>query len=106
MMSEKEIERLFVDAIKDAGGIAYKFTSPGNSGVPDRIVCLPDGQTIFVELKTTTGRLTALQERQIDRLHKAGQSTAVLYGLRDVIDFLEYYDMPEQAERLARRYDL
>ena len=105
-MLERDIERLFVDAIKDAGGIAYKFTSPGNDGVPDRIVCLPDGQTIFVELKTETGKLTKLQDRQLERLERVNQSTAVLYGLRDVIDFLEYYDMPEQAERLARQYDL
>lgn len=102
-MLEKDIEKLFVDAIKDAGGIAYKFNSPGNSGVPDRVVCLPDGTTIFVELKAEHGRLTQLQQRQLDKLRQRHQKTAVLYGLRDVIDFLEYYDMPEQAERLARR---
>ena len=54
-MLEKDIEKLFRDEIKKAGGKAYKFTSPGNDGVPDRIVMLPGGHIVFVELKTDTG---------------------------------------------------
>ncbi|MDU2112388.1 MAG: VRR-NUC domain-containing protein, partial [Clostridiales bacterium] len=42
-MSEKEIEAYLRIRIKKLGGIAYKFTSPGNDGVPDRIVLLPKG---------------------------------------------------------------
>ena len=63
-MLEKDIEKLFRDEIKKAGGKAYKFTSPGNDGVPDRIVMLPDGRIVFVELKTDTGKLSKLQELQ------------------------------------------
>lgn len=50
-MNEKELERKFVKAVKAAGGRAYKFVSPGTSGVPDRLVVLPDGCIGFVELK-------------------------------------------------------
>lgn len=32
-MREKEIEKYLREEIKKLGGIAYKFTSPGNSGV-------------------------------------------------------------------------
>ena len=38
---EKDIEKYLRDEIKKVGGIAYKFVSPGNSGVPDRLVLLP-----------------------------------------------------------------
>ena len=48
--------------VKALGGVAYKFTSPAHRGVADRIVCLPDGQTWFVEVKTEGGRLSALQK--------------------------------------------
>ena len=54
-MKEKEIEKILVDEVKRLGGRAYKWTSPGNDGVPDRIVFLPDTRVIFVELKTDTG---------------------------------------------------
>jgi len=48
--------------VKAAGGIAYKFTSPAHRGVADRVVCLPDGSTWFVELKAPGGRLSELQK--------------------------------------------
>ena len=71
-MKESEIERVLVEEVKRLGGRAYKWTSPGNDGVPDRIVFLPDTRVIFVELKTDTGRLSPLQKIQIDRLKKSG----------------------------------
>ena len=61
-MKESEIERHFVWAIQRIGGKTWKFTSPGRKGVADRIACLPDGQTWFVELKTKGGRLSLLQQ--------------------------------------------
>ena len=67
-MREKEIEKILVSEVKKLGGRAYKWTSPGNDGVPDRIVILPGEKPYFVELKSETGRLSALQKVQIDRL--------------------------------------
>ena len=61
-MRESEIERHFVCTVERMGGITYKFTSPGRKGVADRIACLPDGSTWFVELKTKGGRLSPLQK--------------------------------------------
>ena len=40
-MREKEIEKILVTGVKKLGGRAYKCASPGNDGVPDRIVILP-----------------------------------------------------------------
>jgi hypothetical protein len=61
-MKESEVERHFVWAVERTGGKTWKFTSPGRKGVADRIACLPDGQTWFVELKTKGGRLSPLQK--------------------------------------------
>ena len=59
-MLEKQIEAHLVKRVKALGGVAYKFTSPAHRGVADRVVCLPDGSTWFVELKTKGGRLSEL----------------------------------------------
>ena len=69
MEREKDIEARVKKGIEDAGGLFFKFTSPGNDGVPDRIAVLP-GRTVYVELKTKTGRLSKLQRYQIGRLLK------------------------------------
>jgi hypothetical protein len=61
-MKESEIETYFKWVVESMGGKTWKFTSPSNRGVSDRIACLPDGTTWFVELKTRGGRLSPLQE--------------------------------------------
>lgn len=88
-MLEREIEKKLVDGVRKLGGRAYKFVSPGNDGVPDRIVVLPGISPVFVELKTETGRLSSLQNVQIKMLKDLGQDVRVLYGLEDVKRFLE-----------------
>ncbi len=45
-MREKTIEQKFRAAVKAAGGLAVKFTSPGFDGVPDRLALLPAGNGI------------------------------------------------------------
>lgn len=80
-MKEKEIEKILTDTVKKLGGRAYKWVSPGNAGVPDRIVILPGRPPVFVELKTDTGTLTALQAAQIGRLRGLGQKVWVVKGL-------------------------
>jgi hypothetical protein len=102
-MLEKDIEKLFRDEIKKAGGKAYKFTSPGNDGVPDRIVMLPDGRIVFVELKTDTGKLSKLQELQCRQIAELGQTVKVLHGLAEVRDFFLEFGLETAAYRLERR---
>lgn len=88
-MLERDIERRLVDGVKKLGGRAYKWVSPGSNGVPDRIVILPGGKIIFIELKTTTGRLTDLQKMQHKWLTRLGCDVRTVYGADDVQRFIE-----------------
>ena len=88
-MLEKEVEKYLVREVKKLGGFCYKFVSPGNAGVPDRIVFLPNKPVKFVELKTDKGRLTKLQEIQIKRLRGLGQAVYVLHGKEEVKEFID-----------------
>lgn len=88
-MLEKEIERKLVEGIRRMNGRAYKWTSPGNVGVPDRIVMLPGGRIYFIELKTETGRTSPMQNVQIKRIQDLKFDVRVLHGLAEVDEFLE-----------------
>ena len=88
-MKESQIEARLVRGVKALGGRAYKFVSPGNTGVPDRLVVLPGGRIIFVELKTDVGKLSPMQIRQIDFLRSRGVPVRVLYGMEAVEEFLK-----------------
>lgn len=72
MENEKGTEKYLRDEIKRIGGKAYKFVSPCNAGVPDRLICLPGGRVIFVELKSQGKHSTALQKLQQKRLRQLG----------------------------------
>lgn len=88
-MKESTIEARLAREVKKLGGLCYKFTSPGNPGVPDRIVILPDGRTVYVELKTEIGRLAKIQKWQIEEMQKRGADVRVLKGIDQVNAFLE-----------------
>lgn len=88
-MKESAIEARLVREVKKRGGLCYKFISPDNAGVPDRIVITPDGRTIYVELKTLIGRLAKIQRWQLEELRKRGADVRVLYGMDQVMAFVE-----------------
>ena len=68
-MTEKQLEEKLVKAVKNRGGIAYKFTSPSRTGVPDRLVVLPGGKIGFVEVKKPKkGKLSKIQKRELKKL--------------------------------------
>jgi len=85
---EATVERSFRDRLRKTGCLVYKFVSPGNDGVPDRIVITPGGRVIFVELKTERGELSDIQRYQIRRIRDHGQDVQVLYGKDDVDRFV------------------
>lgn len=86
-MREAEIERRFVWVVSRMGGKTWKFTSPGRSGVADRIACLPDGSTWFVELKAPDGRLSRLQQVFAADMQRLKQNYTCIYTLEDADGF-------------------
>jgi len=71
-MVERNIESALVKAAKKKHGLALKFVSPGLSGVPDRIVLLPDGKIAFVELKAPGKKMRPLQLKRKAQLESLG----------------------------------
>jgi hypothetical protein len=90
-MSEKEIEDYLTKRVKNIGGRAYKFVSPGNSGVPDRLVCLPGGKIVFVELKAPGEKTRPNQDSQIRKLRDLGCEVFVIDNKETVNEQVEFW---------------
>lgn len=87
-MTEKYIEKKLVKAVKEMGGIAPKFVSPGFDGMPDRLILLPKGRIAFVEVKAPGKKPRPLQLARHRLLRKLGFIVYVLdstEGIKKII---------------------
>ena len=77
-MREKSIEQKLVREVKQRGGIAPKFVSPGFDGMPDRLVILPKAKIAFVEVKAPGEEPRPLQASRHKLLRALGVKVYVL----------------------------
>lgn len=89
--SESEIEAYLVKSVKSKNGLCMKWTSPGNAGVPDRIVIVPGGKVYFVELKAEGKRenLSPLQRNFMGKLKNLNCDVRVIASFQEVEDFVK-----------------
>ena len=86
---ERDLERYFNKRVREAGGMALKFKSPGYTGVADRLAITSDGRIIMAELKNgERGSLKPRQKVVIDRLAKFSTKVWVIYDRQDVETFI------------------
>ena len=86
-VSEKAIEAYLVRKVKDLGGVCLKYSNPGVVGYPDRVVLLPGGFVVWVELKSKGRKPNRVQQLRIDQLRAMGHNVAVVDG-KDQVDVL------------------
>lgn len=70
--SEKALERKLCAEVKKVGGWAIKLLPGLIKGLPDRMVLLPGGRVVFVEVKTTGLKPTKMQTLIHERLRALG----------------------------------
>lgn len=86
-MLESKIEKALCNKVAQLGGLCEKFTSPAKRSVPDRIVTLPDGRIIFVELKAPGKHPTLSQLKDHAKRKALGCDVRVIDTLEQVNAF-------------------
>jgi len=81
---ERDIERYLVAEVKAAGGEVRKVKWIGRRGAPDRLVMLPPGRTVWVELKALGIEAEPHQAREHHRMRCMGQGVVVIDSLAGV----------------------
>lgn len=91
---ERDIEAYFTARCKEIGVLCYKYTSPQNAGVPDRIVVgvTPDGValTIFVELKRPGSKTRILQDVEQANIRAHGGLVCTLDSREAIEEFFAH----------------
>jgi len=96
-MLEKQVEAYFKKRVEEIGGRTYKFVSPANRGVADRIACMPDGSTWFVEIKTVGGTISPLQRVFGAEMHRLKQNYTVIWSKGDVDTWVKSLSLASTA---------
>ncbi|MDU0200149.1 VRR-NUC domain-containing protein [Paenibacillus sp. MAH-36] len=77
-MRERTLEKRLKTEIEKRGALCLKFESPGTAGVPDRLILLPGGQAVFVEMKSPTGKISEIQKYRIQQFEKLRHKVYVI----------------------------
>ncbi|UDG85757.1 PDDEXK family nuclease [Bifidobacterium pseudocatenulatum] len=75
---EGRVEARLCDLVRKRGGLCLKWACPGVRGAPDRIVFLPGGHVLFVEVKRPGGRPRADQLAFHRRMARRGTPVYVV----------------------------
>jgi len=87
---ENALEERLAALVAKRGGVAVKLRPPP-AGLPDRLVLLPWGRTVFIELKSESGRVSPAQSMWHARLIRLGYQVVTISS-------------PVELDRLARRW--
>jgi hypothetical protein len=88
MTLERDIEGKVVDIAKKHGWLSFKFVSPAQRGVPDRIF-MKDGRIVFIEFKAPGKKPTLLQDHIMRRMVDAGCEVHVCDSIEDGCNALQ-----------------
>ena len=86
---ERDVEQRLFRAVKRLGLACLKFSPDHKAGMPDRLILLPAGRVVWVELKTDNGRLSERQRLRHAELMRAGHEVAVIYTPEEVDRFAD-----------------
>ena len=88
MIDERDIEGYLVRKVEEIGGFCLKLDSSSKKGVQDRLLLLPGGRVLFVELKRPSGRVSVLQKVRQKQIERLGFQTCVVWNKAEVDELI------------------
>jgi len=95
-MRESTLEKAIVKYARSRGCLTYKFVSPQNRGVPDRIFIGPTGTVLFMEIKAPGKKPTALQSRTIHEIMGHLGNAVWVDNLEKAVSCIDYFCILEE----------
>ncbi|HFI0620485.1 TPA: VRR-NUC domain-containing protein [Streptococcus suis] len=92
-MREKYVEQALVKSVQARGGICPKWVSPSFSGVPDRLVFLPNGKFGLVEVKAPDQKPRMLQVSRHKLFERLGFKVYVIDHIEMIGEVLDEIDI-------------
>ncbi len=85
---EKRLETRLKREVEHLDGLYLKFTSPGTTGMPDRVILFPVNLLYFTEIKAPGKKLRPLQVKRKQQLEQMGFKVYVIDSFKAIEDFI------------------
>lgn len=82
--SEKYLEGVLSKRTKYLGCICLKYSNGNETGYPDRMVLLPKGGIVWVEIKSTGKKLRPIQQARKKQLEALGHEVYVVDSVKSL----------------------
>jgi Holliday junction resolvase len=90
-MTEQQVQNKIIKSLEENGYYSIKLIKTNRNGIPDIMALHPERDTLFIEVKTTTGKTSKLQAYVLNSLQKKGFRAYVVYGYEDYIEKIGKY---------------
>lgn len=88
-VSEKAIEAYLNKRAKESGLLCLKYSNSNVTGYPDRLVCIPGGVVVWVELKSKGKKPTKIQQMRMAELTGMGHLVRVIDNKADIDELIK-----------------
>lgn len=82
-LSEAAIQRQVMKALEKEGWTCVKLIQTNLNGMPD-LLCMRHGMTMFVEVKSETGKVSPMQLHRIEKLKMNGFGAYVVSSVKQL----------------------
>ena len=90
-VSEKAIEKYLTEQAEATGLLCLKYSNSNMVGYPDRLLVLPGGSVVWVELKSKGRKPTKIQQIRIAGLRNRGHYVWIIDNRKSVDSLIEKY---------------
>ncbi len=88
-VSEKAIEKYLTEQAEANGLLCLKYSNPNMVGYPDRLLVLPGGSVVWVELKSKGRKPTKIQQIRMTELTGMGHLVRVIDNKPDIDELIK-----------------
>ena len=79
-MTEQQVQSKKIKELESEGYYVLKLIKTNKNGIPDLLALHPDRDILFLEVKTSKGRVSKLQEYRIKELREHGFKADIYRG--------------------------
>jgi len=90
-MTEQKIQTKIIDYLRSVGAYVVKVVKASKAGVPDLIACY-NGRFIAIEVKKEGGRVSSIQEYNLEKIIEAQGLAIIAYRVEDVKSVIKYLE--------------